>query len=112
MLGQLWPLVVESNISDKPSVVQLQNEFYEGMTDNFKSFDVKQKVDKSVKDLARALLTTDVPHISKGGPPILLWKGWFPLIGELYIYRVTHHVGPNLPLTSKQKFRFSMRPMC
>ena len=83
MLGQLWPLVVESNISDKPSVVQLQNEFYEGMTDNFKSFDVKQKVDKSVKDLARALLTTDVPHISKGGLHILLWKGWFPLIGEL-----------------------------
>ena len=25
-------------------------------------------------------------------------------------YRVTHHVVPNLPVTSKQKFRFSMRP--
>ena len=27
------------------------------------------------------------------------------------LYRVTHQVGPNLPLTSKQKFRFSVRPM-
>ena len=26
-------------------------------------------------------------------------------------YRVTHHVGPNLPLTLKQKFHFGMRPM-
>ena len=26
-------------------------------------------------------------------------------------YRVTHHVGPNLLLTSKQKFCYSMRPM-
>ena len=26
-------------------------------------------------------------------------------------YRVTIQVVPNLPLTSKQKFRFSMRPM-
>ena len=28
-----------------------------------------------------------------------------------YIYRVTHHVGPNLQLKPKQKFRFNMRPM-
>ena len=26
-------------------------------------------------------------------------------------YRVTIHIVPNLPLTSKQKFRFSMWPM-
>ena len=25
-------------------------------------------------------------------------------------YKVTHHVVSNLPLTSKQKFRFSMNP--
>ena len=28
------------------------------------------------------------------------------------MYRVTIHVVPNLLLTSKQKFRFSRRPMC
>ena len=58
MIGQLWPLVLESNISEKPSVVHLQNEFCQIIVDNFQSIDIKQEVNKSVKDCAKALLMT------------------------------------------------------
>ena len=34
-----------------------------------------------------------------------------PCRGPKRQYRVTHHVVSNFPMTSKQKFRFSMRPM-
>ena len=42
MIGQLWPLIAESNISEKPSVVLLQNEFCQIIADNFQSIDIKQ----------------------------------------------------------------------
>ena len=58
IIGHLWPLIVESNISEKPSVVHLQNEFCQIIIDNFQSFDIKQEVNKSVKDCAKALLMT------------------------------------------------------
>ena len=32
-------------------------------------------------------------------------------ITQITMYRVTHHIDSNLPLTSKQKFHFSMRPV-
>ena len=56
MIGQLWPLVVESNISEKPSVVQLQNEFCQVIDDNFNTMDIKQEVNTSVKVCAKALV--------------------------------------------------------
>ena len=62
MIGQLWPLVVESNISEKPSVVQLQNDFCQVIEDSFNTIDIKQEVNKRVKDCARALLTTEIPE--------------------------------------------------
>ena len=33
---------------------------------------------------------------------------WSPQCHNNRLYRVTHHVGQNLPLTSKQKFRFGL----
>ena len=57
MIGHLWPLVVESNISEKPSVVQLQNDFCQVIEDNFNSIDIKQEFNKNVMDCAKALLT-------------------------------------------------------
>ena len=69
MIGQLWPLIAESNISEKPSVVLLQNEFCQIIADNFQSIDIKQEANKSVKDCAKSLLTTS--ETPKGMPPNL-----------------------------------------
>ena len=61
ILEQVWPLVVNANLSEKPSIVELQNEIYEGMTDNFTTFDIEQKVNSNIKERSRALWD------SKGG---------------------------------------------